>query len=250
MKSRKYQSGFLNFLGPAVSSVLGYQGQKETNKTNIKLGREQMAFQERMSSTAYQRAVGDMQAAGLNPMLAYSQGGASSPVGSMPQVQNAAAAGVNSAASGMALAQGVQQINQSKAQADLLAAQAAKVRSETMGLDLNTAMLQASIKDREYGGELKRRQGVTELVRLPYIDAQTDLTRAREASVRLGYDLSKETFSADVARRKAASLLTEMEVPRSKSEAQFWDKAEDLPQWLKMALQILNGLSGARAANR
>jgi len=79
---------------------LGYLGQQDTNSANAAMSQQQMDFQERMSNTAYQRQVKDMEAAGLNSMLAYIKGGgASSPSGSMATYQNPVSAGAQVATS-------------------------------------------------------------------------------------------------------------------------------------------------------
>lgn len=56
------------------------------NKAAAAASAKQMAFQERMSSTAHQREVIDLRAAGLNPILSSRYGGSSSPGGAQPQV--------------------------------------------------------------------------------------------------------------------------------------------------------------------
>ncbi len=68
--------------------ALSAKGQASVNKKQVQLAREQMAFQERMSSTQMQRRMEDLRAAGLNPMLAIQQGGASSPAGQTAQLKN------------------------------------------------------------------------------------------------------------------------------------------------------------------
>lgn len=133
-------SSLNKYVAPAAATLLGgplganlyganedRKAQEAANQQNIASAKEQMAFQERMANTSYQRAMDDMEKAGLNPMLAFSQGGASVPTGA------AAAVAPASQGSGRAISKTIGEVTSAAMGAGNLFNQSAQTKS-TVGL--------------------------------------------------------------------------------------------------------------------
>lgn len=141
--------GAISGLGSIASSLFNMESTEKTNEANAKQAQMNREFQERMSNTAYQRGMSDMRAAGLNPILAYQKGGASSPSGAQaaltaPKIEgNPLGEAVNT---GLAFRRANQELtnmrateNNIKADTGLKDAQAARTMSEdkTIGTQLS-----------------------------------------------------------------------------------------------------------------
>lgn len=225
-------------LGAGVSGLLGGL---MTNRASAKAAERQMDFQEEMSNTAYQRAVADMKAAGINPMLVSKVGGASTPPGAVPEIRDVVSSGMTSGAQAVGMAQGLASVDQSAAQADLLKAQATKVRSETMDDFMQREMFAARLAAAKTQGPLGYARELTEAQR-------AELLKEQRNRLGIDIDLANSAFMYDVARRKAESELSQFAVPGARASAKFFSSdLGEMNPYMRQALELLKGVSSAVA---
>lgn len=224
------------FFGGPLGGILGGVGDELLGRSDAEDARnDQYNSAVAMRGTAYQDTVRDLQAAGLNPMLAFSNGPTSTTyptlnnkgLASAQQNQAHTTSAVQAATTDNVKADTTNKLAQTEqiqAQTALLRAQEGNTTTSTANIAQNTENLKAllpkiaaEIAQVTQSKNLAYQQELTEGARRQLMDVQTELTRIDKA-LRAEQITNTEAMTQT---QKALTTLRQLEIPGAKNLADF-----------------------------
>lgn len=212
--------------GEILDSWIESNSAHQANRTNIQLARDQRTWEKEMSNTAMQRRVADLKAAGLNPVLAASGAGASTPSVSAPSVSptfresNLAGASVNAILT--------------KAQLDNLNANTAKTladaRSANVNADINEKLKDSTITTRHNRN----------VEQYEWDDLKTKIMRSQDISTAAEAKRLHDSLDAAVDKAKQQAALGKLDVESAQRiAAEFGLNQSATSSFLRLIIDIL-----------
>jgi hypothetical protein len=180
-------------IGAGASLLAG----ERRNSAQARQASNQQAFQERMSNTAFTRAVTDMRNAGLNPILA-SRHQASTPAGAMAQIQDSVTPAITA----------YNQIRQTQSNVDLQSSSADQLDKNVEKIDWEIHKITQEIRMMKLGEKLTmnqtRKVGYEVLLldeKIKREQAETDATNYENVERRVLSEFYNSAEAAAIARK-------------------------------------------------
>lgn len=233
-------------LGGVVGGVTGLASTWWTNEKSAERQSDAQGFSAQQYATRYQTQVKDLQAAGLNPMLAYAQSPGSSPTGVAAPVQNPAdsmskltGALLQAVLNSAQVANVQADTENKKAQQDLIEAQVGATNSSAAQADAQTRVLNETVN--KIKAEVENTQTDTErlkrAVELVYQQANLAFAQQLSTSAQINYT------EALVRKVVTETHLNQLDIDAAEK---FDNMGRDFKQWLPIIEIFKNVMRSTR----